>query len=99
MAFAIGYGKVLDLEKINGYFKLTVTVDLPFKRRFLKFCLWDNSLLENEDHETIKIDDMVEVCYGYDGKFPRLLRIKPVSNVIDCLTCHALYEMVTKKIF
>ena len=86
------FGKIYEISQASkGYFKLTISTNLPFATKFLKFCLWDNSQLSH-DGKLFKQGDQIIVNYYYQDIFLRLVSMIP-QPFDECPVCSCFYEM------
>lgn len=92
MQFFHCYGLICEITpKSKGYTRLTVSTNIPFKQRLLKFNVWDTLLLQSETMEPFRIGEEVYVEYSYKNSYPQLTRIIP-SRVDNCPICDSSLE-------
>ena len=70
----IGTIKKLKLEE-KGYFRVIVSVNMPFYTKYLQFNVWKSELLQNSDGQQFGLEDQVEVEYYFKGGFLELTRL------------------------
>jgi hypothetical protein len=109
MARELSLGKIVELSTVDqGYRRLAVAVNLPFRTKVLKFNVWNDNLLQKETLEPYKEGDDVAVDYHYQGSYLRLNGLKPIlldscpicytyreatdAQRIDCLECDSIPE-------
>ena len=68
------------------YFRLTVTVEITFMRKLLKFNVWKD--LKRLCRASYELGDQVKVEYHYKGSFPELISLE-MAYFINCLNCYA----------
>ena len=82
MALFSRYGIVNELYAVKdkGYTRLTISTNIPFKTKKLKFNVWDTILLRKEDTmERFKLGDEVEIQYSYRNDYPQLIGLMSMS--------------------
>lgn len=70
----IGTIKKLKLEE-KGYFRVIVSVNMPFYTKYLQFNVWKSEILQNSDGQQFGLEDQVEVEYYFKGGFLELTRL------------------------
>ena len=103
------FGRIFELEySEKGYRRLTVSVNIPFKTKLMRFNVWDDNLLKTELGENFKVGDEVRVVYNYKNTFLNLIEMSPSSvdmcpicfttieatnaQIVDCLRCTSIPE-------
>ena len=86
-------GKLYEISRSSkGYTKLVITVNIPFKTKYLTFCIWDDTQLVYKG-KPFKEDDSVRVEYYYEDNFPRFSSMTP--EPIDlCPICFCFLEQI-----
>ena len=84
-------GKIYEISRSSkGYTKLVIIVNIPFKTKYLKFCIWDDTQLIYKG-TPFREDDSVRVDYYYLDNFPRFSSMTP--QPIDlCPICFCFHE-------
>ena len=84
-------GKIYEISRSSkGYVRLVITVNTPFKTKYLKFCVWDDTQLIYRG-VSFKEGDSVRVDYYYQDNFPRFSSMTP--QPIDlCPICFCFHE-------
>ena len=75
----------------KGYTKIVLTVNIPFKQKYISFNVWKNSLLQDSSGR-FKINDHVGVLYHYKGHFTVLDEIVRVIGFDNCSKCFCNLE-------
>ena len=86
-------GKLYEIARSSdGYTKLVITVNVPFKTKYLTFCIWDDAQLVYRG-TPFKEGDSVRVEYCYQDNFPRFSSMTP--KPIDlCPICFCFLEQI-----
>ena len=77
------------------YYLLIIRFNIPFKTKYLKFCVWNDNKLNYANHVDARANegDDVYVSYYYEGHFPILTSIHFIEGGLgDCPCCFAFYE-------
>ena len=83
------YGIISEITpNPKGYTRLTISTNIPYKTKYLKFNVWDSLLIQKPTTEPFRIGEGVQVEYTYQGVFPRLTLMQEaaVDNCPICLT-------------
>ena len=70
----LGTIKKLRLDE-KGYWKLIISVNVPFNTKYIQFNVWKKERLQKTGGELFQIDDQVEIEYYYKDNFPQLTSI------------------------
>ena len=81
----IGTIKKLKLEE-KGYFRIIVSVNMPFYTKYLQFNVWKSDILQNSDGEQFGLEDQVKVEYYFKGNFLELVRLTKI-HIEYCPVC------------
>ena len=85
-------GEIAKIEVMTkGYTKLLISVNIPYKRINLTFCVWDTSQL-CVGGDGIDIGDNVLVQYHYKEKFAQLDGLNKMERFDSCPICYANLE-------
>ena len=86
------YGKISEVKPSpKGYTRLTVSHNVPFNTRHLKFNVWDQEHLQTDEMKPFKKNDTVFIEYSYKNGYPRLHKIE--EKLIDsCPVCYSSLE-------
>ena len=85
-------GEIAKIEVMTkGYTKLLISVNIPYKRINLTFCVWDTSQL-CVGGDGIDIGDNVLVQYHYKEKFAQLDGLNKMERFDNCPICYANLE-------
>ena len=86
-------GEIIRVEQnVKGYTRVMLQVDIPFKRTYLTFIVWNLSKL-NDNGKIMKIGDFVRASYHYKEQFPQLDQLNEVCNGYDCCpVCYSYTE-------
>ena len=81
-------------ESDNGYAKLILSHQVPWKTRYLSFCVWNKKKLLDEYNDEIPytVGDTVLAEYKKLGKFLKLVSLKAI-NVAACWICGSFLEL------
>ena len=79
-------------ESNNGYTKLILANQVPWKTRYLSFCVWCKKKLLKDDGAYYRQGDTVLVEYKQPGKFMKLVSMKP-TEVTVCWVCGSYLEL------
>ena len=60
----IGTIKKLNQDE-KGFYKLIISVNMPFYTKYLQFEVWGSELLQNSDGQKFELEDQVEVEYYF----------------------------------
>ena len=87
------YGIITKIQATDrGYTKIVVTVNVPFKQKYLTFIVWKAALLEDR-LGPFKVNDCVGVVYHYKQHFTVLEEIVRAHNGFDnCPICFCNLE-------
>ena len=86
-------GKIYEISRSSkGYTKLVITVNIPFKTKYLKFCIWDDTQLVYKG-VSFREDDEVRVDYYYQENFPRFSSMTP-QPIDMCPICFCFHEEI-----
>ena len=84
-------GKIYEISRSSkGYTKLVIIVNIPFKTKYLKFCIWDDTQLIYKG-TPFREDDSVRVDYYYQDNFPRFSSMTP-QPIDMCPICFCFHE-------
>ena len=86
------YGKISEVKPSpKGYTRLTVSHNVPFNTKHLKFNVWDQEHLQTDEMKPFKKNDTVFIEYSYKNGYPRLHKIE--EKLIDnCPVCYSSLE-------
>ena len=89
-------GRILSITQRRSqhdkpYILLVIQYNIPYKTKYIKFCLWDDSQLMYNDIR-MKEDDAVEVLYRYEGSYPTLSLMTLSEGNDVCFRCYAFHE-------
>ena len=87
-------GTLYEISRSNrGYTKLVITVNIPFKTKYLTFCIWDDTQLVYKG-KPFKEGDSVRVEYYYQDNLPIFSSMTP--EPIDlCPICFCFLEQIS----
>ena len=86
------YGFISEIRPVEKrYTRLTITTNIPFKTKDLKFNVWDSLLLTKETMEPFKIGEEVEVQYSFKNDFLQLTNMIPAA-IDNCPVCYSSLE-------
>lgn len=81
------YGTIAKIEIMDkGYTKVLLSVNIPFKRKYMVFNIWDDDKLKDK-FGVIKIGDCVSVSYHYKDQFPVMDELIRVHRLDNCPIC------------
>ena len=83
---------VLIEDSDNGYTKLILANPVPWKTRYLSFCVWNKKKLLTQSDLSYGLCDIVMVEYKQPGRFLKLVSLSPVK-VIACVVCLSFQEV------
>ena len=88
-------GKIFSTTRLtskndNIYILLVIKYNIPFKTKYIKFCIWDESKLLS-DGVQLKENAQVYITYHYDQSYPLLDEIKPQEHD-ECFRCFTNLE-------
>ncbi len=87
-------GKIYEIKVVEkGYKRLTMTVNVPFETKVLKFNVWDEHRLLKDTLEPFKEGEDVAVEYHNQGSFLRLDKLKP-AMIDSCPICYNNLEAI-----
>ena len=85
-------GEIAKMEVMEkGYTKLVISVNIPYKRTNLTFCVWDPRKLCVGD-DGIDIGDNVLVQYHYKENFKQLDGLTKMERFDSCPICYTNLE-------
>lgn len=88
------YGLICEITpNAKGYTRLTISTNIPFKTKLLKFNVWDSLLLEKPTMEPFRIGEGVQVQYFYRDVFPQLSEMVEAA-VDNCPICRTTLEAI-----
>ena len=86
------YGKISEVKPSQkGYIRLTVSHNVPFKTKHIKFNVWNQELLKKANGTPLKRKDTVFVEYIYKNGYPKLQNIQE-NSVDNCPVCYSSLE-------
>ena len=89
--------KKLGLEG-KGYTKLVISVNLPFRTKYLQFNVWSKDLLFNSaDEKQFQLKDQLEVEYYYKGDFLELTSLTKTCLEYCPVCFNALEEIESQR--
>lgn len=92
MSLLNSFGLICEIDpNVKGYTRLTISTNIPFKTKLLKFNVWDTLLLKKSTLEPFKIGEEVHVKYSYKNTFPQLVSME-LSRIDNCPICFSSLE-------
>ena len=92
MSLFNSYGRVYEIDpNVKGYTRLTISTNIPFKNRLIKFNIWESLLLKKPSLIPFKVGEEVRVDYSYKNGYPQLVSMIP-SRVDNCPVCYTSLE-------
>ena len=88
MALFNDYGLISEINpNTKGYTRLTISTNVPFQTKLIKFNVWDTLQLKKPTMMPFKVGEGVLVEYSYKDGYPQLVSM--VSSHIDyCPVCY-----------
>ena len=93
MALFNDYGLICEINpNTKGYTRLTISTNIPFKTKLIKFNVWDTILLKRSSTmKPFKVGEEVLVQYSYKNGYPQLVSMVP-TRVDNCPVCYSSLE-------
>ena len=98
MALFNNYGLICEINpNTKGYTRLTISTNIPFKTKLIKFNVWDTLLLKKLGSTRssvmipFKVGEEVQVEYSYKNSYPQLVNMV-ASRVDNCPICFSSLE-------
>ena len=86
------YGVITKIQTTDrAYTKIVVTVNIPFKQKYLTFNVWKDALLKDSSGR-FNVNDCVGVVYHYKEHFTVLDEIVRVNGFDNCPICYCNLE-------
>ena len=86
------YGVIAKIQTTDrAYTKIVVTVNIPFKQKYLTFIVRNAALLEDR-LGPFKLNDCVGAVYNYKGHFAVLDELVHVNRFDNCPICYCNLE-------
>ncbi len=81
-------GRITDISEMDkGYKRLILSINIPFKTKLLKFNVWKDHLLQDENLVNFKVGDDVCANYHYNKGYPCLDKLTSTS-IDNCPVCY-----------
>ena len=88
------YGVISKVQAMDkGYTKIVLTVNIPFKQKYITFNVWKNALLKDSSGR-FNVNDCVGVVYHYKEHFTVLDEIVRVNGFDNCPICFCDLELM-----
>ena len=98
MALFNSYGLICEINpNTKGYTRLTISTNIPFKTKLIKFNVWDTLLLKKPGSTRssvmipFKVGEEVQVEYSYKNSYPQLVSMV-ASRIDNCPVCFSSLE-------
>ena len=98
MALFNNYGLICEINpNTKGYTRLTISTNIPFKTKLIKFNVWDTLLLKKPGSTRsntmipFKVGEEVLVEYSYKDGYPQLVNLVS-ARVDNCPVCYSSME-------
>ena len=86
------YGVITKIQTTDrAYTKIVVTVNIPFKQKYLTFNVWKDALLKDSSGR-FNVNDCVGVVYHYKEHFTVLDELVHVNRFDNCPICYCNLE-------
>ena len=87
------FGRIFQLKDYpRGYTRMTIATDLPYRRKFVKFNIWDLPELKTRYGDDFQEGAQVQYSYDTDTQYPYLTDFERCL-LGSCPDCYADYEL------
>ena len=87
------FGRIFQLkDEPRGYTRMTIATDLPYRRQFVRFNIWDLPGLKTRYGDGFQEGAEVQYSYDTETQYPYLTDFEPCL-LGSCTDCYAQYEL------